>query len=144
MKNKNIMIGVGVIVASVIFYGGMKYAQANAATSGVRTAFGQNAQARGMGQTGLRQAAGGVRGGLIAGDIISKDGTGITIKLRDGGSKIVFTATSTKVLKSVEGAPEDLSVGAMVTVEGTANADGSVTAQAIQIRPTVQNGQPRK
>jgi hypothetical protein len=68
------------------------------------------------------------------GEVLSKDATGITIKLRNGGSQIVLIGGSAQVLKSVTGTLNDVAVGSNVTVIGTANSDGSFTANSIQLR----------
>jgi hypothetical protein len=73
-------------------------------------------------------------GGMVQGEIISIDDTGITVKGRDGGSKIVLMSTSTKVFKSVDTIKSDLKVGTNVMVAGTSNPDGSVSASSVSIR----------
>ena len=51
------------------------------------------------------------------------------------GSKIIFFDASTAITKTAVGSASDLALGTQVTVAGTANSDGSVTAKSIQIRP---------
>jgi hypothetical protein len=74
-------------------------------------------------------------GGFATGQITAQDSTSITLKMRDGSTKIVFFSPSTSVGKSVSGAASDLAVGQNVMVNGTNNSDGSIAAQNIQIRP---------
>ena len=89
---------------------------------------------------GNRIGGRGMNGGYTAGEIISKDDKSITVKLQDGGSKIIFIGTSTTVAKTTTGNTNDLIIGTSVSITGTANTDGSVTAQNVQIRP--QNAIP--
>lgn len=139
--NKKVVTGVvAVIIAVVIFYGGMKYGQAHAQSTNAFAA--GNFQGRAQGANGGTFAGrtGGARanftnGGVVAGEILSKDATSITVKLQTGGSKIVFTSGTTQVMKQATGSRDDLSVGTNVNVIGTANSDGSITAQSVQIRP---------
>ncbi len=116
------VIGVG------SFYGGMKYGEQR----GLATASqGGNFRATGMG--GGRR--GGMNGDVVSGEIILKDNMSVTVKLRDGGSKIIFVSDTTQVMKSMLGAFSDLAVGNQIMSFGTANTDGSIMAKSIQIRP---------
>jgi hypothetical protein len=159
MKKQNLVIIVvaGLILLSGSFYGGMQYGAKNAikiqVSQGGRNNVGSFAGGgqRMVGQGG-QQRAGGVQGGgmgnggagdFTAGEIIFKDDTSVTIKTRDGGSKIVFFSDKTLIDKSVSGATGDLSVGQQITVNGKTSTDGSVIAQNIQIRP-FQVSQPTK
>jgi hypothetical protein len=136
-KHKNLVIAV---IATVViaggggFFGGMKYGQSQ---NSMRGPGGQFAGARGNinvpgGAAGARLRTG---AGFVNGDILSKDDKSITVKNRDGGSKIIFFAPSTSIGKTTDGTAADLTVGENVMVNGTANADGTVTATNIQIRP---------
>lgn len=141
MNNKIIAIIAGVIfVGGSSFYAGMKYGQSNQNNQlrrkvGAPTeTSGQRAQEFG-GTAGIGTCAGRAGAGFIGGEIISKDDKSITLKLQDGGSKIVFLSDSTEIAKSDEGVLSDLEIGKNITVNGAVNSDGSVTAQTIQIRP---------
>lgn len=147
MEKKNVLIAViiGLIIAGGAFYGGMKYSANKAVSQISQNRCGGNfgGQRQGGGQGQGMQNGGGRQGGMqnggagdfVGGEIISKDDSSVTIKTRDGGSKIVFFSDKTLIDKSVSGATSDLSVGLQVTANGKANSDGSLTAQNIQIRP---------
>jgi hypothetical protein len=139
-KNKIIAIVIGaVILSGGLFYAGMKYDQSKNPPITTR-GFGGNTNGRvgAGGQGGVR--GGGGAGGFASGEILSKDDTGITIKLQDGGSKIILMSGTTPILKSTSGTAQDLAIGTQVIVNGSANTDGSITAQSVQIRPTASNG----
>jgi len=118
------------------FAAGFKYSQSkkiiapNFMTNAINNRAWQNngAQPNGNRLTG-KQA------NVANGEIISIDDVSLTIKLREGGSKIVFySASSTPVVQSVIKSPEDLKIGENVLINGKNNTDGSIVAQSIQIQ----------
>ncbi len=135
-----IVIAVSVVVGGGAFYGGMKYAQSHAPQ---RNAQGFQNLSHEESQQRIRQfggSGGGNRwagGGFTSGEILSKDDKSITVKMRDGGSKIIFYSDTTEVGKFVNGTLSDLEIGKTVSINGKANSDGSVTAESIQLRPTI-------
>ncbi len=135
MKKIIPIIITAVVVGGIGFYGGMKYGQG----AGAQGIVGQGGSATGgFGSAGAGRRNGGFGqngGGFASGDILSKDDKSITLKLQNGGSQIVFFSSSTRVMKEVEGSANDLTTGGRVTVTGTSNQDGSLTAQSIQLRP---------
>jgi hypothetical protein len=124
--NKKIIAGIVslVIITGIAFYGGMIYGKSTVPSRGQ---FGNGTRG-----TGTR---GGGNGSFTAGEILSKDANSITIKMQDGSTKIALIASSTQVMKSSTGSLSDLMTGIEVTVTGTANSDGSVSAKSVQIRP---------
>lgn len=138
MKNQATMfVIVAVVVAAAVFFGGMKYQQAK---TGASTSFangtGQFPQV-GSGRFG-RNGANGLR--PVVGQIISMDPNSITVKLSDGSSKIVILSNSTKFEKTSPAVVTDLTNGATVSAFGTANSDGSITAQNVQLNPEFRGG----
>ncbi len=141
--NKTITIAAlaAIILGAIGFYSGMKYSESKIpARRGNQ--LGMMNGAPGQFQNGAGGPAGmrGQRNGenamnFIAGEIISRDAQSITVKLRDGGSKIIFLSKTTEISKTTDGAIADLEVGKQITATGTAGTDGNVTAQMIQIRP---------
>jgi hypothetical protein len=136
MKKKLLAILVLLVIAGGFFYGGFVYAgsknpvgrlvQGNFPDGNFRRSVG----AQGSGQMGAN---------FINGEVISKDSTSLTVKLRDGGSKIVFFSSTTEVVKSVAGSLDDLQVGGTIMVTGSTNQEGSLTAQNIQLRSQMAN-----
>lgn len=84
---------------------------------------------------GNRQGQGPGGGGFINGTILSKDSQSITIKLTDGGSKILFLSDTTAIDRLAPAAAADLAIGTSVMASGKTNDDGSITARMVQIRP---------
>jgi hypothetical protein len=139
MKISKELIISGIIIAVLFggggFFAGAKYQQTKRGsffgpagmgnTNGNRISEGQNMPA-------------GFRGGATSGEIISSDEKSITVKLTDGSSKIIFWDDKTQINKASEGTKDDLKVGEKLTVFGTDNSDGSVTAQNIQLNPILR------
>lgn len=128
------VLATAILAGGASFFGGMKYAQNQAQADRQ-----QRMQQFGGTGNGFRNGAQGNRsaGGFASGEILSKDDKSITIKMRDGGSKIIFYSGVTEIGKFVTGAVSDLAVGKTVSVNGTANSDGSITAQSMQVRPAM-------
>ena len=137
-----IIIAVALLAGGGAFYGGMKYGQSKALGNlgNFRNLSSQERQQMGAGITGsFGNRTGNQTGaGFINGEIISKDNQSITVKMRDNSSKIIFYSGTTEISKFASGASGDLEVGKTVMVNGTANQDGSLTAQSIQVRPAQQ------
>jgi hypothetical protein len=72
---------------------------------------------------------------MVMGEIISQDENSITIKIQDGSTKIVILGDSTTYSKTQSIEKSELSMGKQVRVFGSANSDGSITAQNVQINP---------
>jgi len=126
-KKNIILVASFVILAVVSFLAGTSYSKSK--KTNLPNGFGQ------FGQIGQGRVIRGVQGGgMITGEILSKDDQSITVKNRDGGSKIIFYTTKTSISKMTDGIVDDLVVGKEVNIQGTINPDGSVSAQNISIR----------
>jgi pectate lyase len=125
-----------VVLAAVAFVGG--FAVANATATKSPTAFGGNGQgfAFGPGASGRpgRNGGGGFGGGA-SGTIGTVSTSQMTISTAAGGSRIVLLTPTTTVtqVSSATKALTDLMTGETVTVVGTTNPDGSVTATSVVI-----------
>ena len=126
MKNNTIVIVLitAIVAGAAGFFGGMKYREQQ------RGAFAR--QGGFAGRTGGTGAAG---GGFrpVAGEVLSRDKDSVTIKMNDGSSKIVVFTDKTTFNKTATASASDLKVKEQVVVFGNENADGTVTAQTVQI-----------
>lgn len=122
------------IVLSAVggFFGGMQYQKSQPRAAGQfagRGFGGSNGQGQ-FGQNGQNFRP-------VRGQVLSQDKNTLTVKLSDGSTKIVVLSGSTIYLKSATASQSDLKTGDTVNVIGTQNSDGSVTAQDVQLNPTV-------
>lgn len=132
-----IMIGVGVVG----FFGGMKYQESVSQTTR-QMGFGSG----GMRTVGTRTSGQQNRMGIrpINGEILSTDEDSITVKTLDGGSKIVLYTEKTTINKATVAEKSDVKMGDKVMIIGTENTDGSMTAQSIQLNPTLYQNRMEK
>lgn len=122
-----------IIFTGIGFYGGMKYQQNQRGNFSGQPGNGQRI-------IGNNKSGGTNRGGFrpVAGEIISTDDKSITVKLQDNSSKIVLINTKTVINKAQTVDKSELKVGEKVSVFGSENTDGSVTAQNIQLNPVIR------
>ena len=137
MKNNTLtIILVAIVVGALGFFGGMKYQES-------KSPFGANGtfRQRGLqGTPGNRQQNGQLRartgfGGGTAGKILSMDADSITVQLMDGSSKIVNISDKTTIAKTATASKSELKTGESILAIGAANADGSISAERIQLNP---------
>ncbi len=78
-----------------------------------------------------------IRPALTGGTVTAKSATSITVKARDGSSLTITVGSGTtyQVAGKATAALSDIVVGAIVTAQGTANADGTFTATVVRTLP---------
>lgn len=146
MKNNMLIVAIiVVVVAGTAFFGGMKYQQSQAAgnngsnSQAAQGSEGQNGPGHAGGPEGFN---GNRRGGATRGEILSQDDKSITVKMTDGSTKIVILSDRTTVNKTTKGAKSDLKKGEQVAAFGSANSDGSITAESISIGEGQEGNRP--
>ncbi len=153
MQKRNIAIGVivSLVLVGLSFYGGMRYQNAKDGKlqivpsdkySGSDIGGGANVRQRMSGSQSGQRTSGMRPGGngedFVGGEIISKDENGMTLKAKDGSSKIIFFTSSTTIDKSVNVQSAELEIGQQISANGKISPDGSMTAQNIIIRPNLK------
>jgi hypothetical protein len=130
MKKKGsgvVVLVVVLLLAGGAFWGGVKY--------------GQSSRPKRMDNVRLGSLNTTNGGEMMSGEILSKDESSVTVKLTEGGSKIIFLTSETKINKMASIGLGDLAVGEQVSVNGKTNTDGSLSATNISVRPA-DGGQP--
>ncbi len=122
-----------ILTSGGVFYGGMKYGQSKSLLANLTPQGFQNLSLEQRQQKIQQTGTAGINPDSTMGTIILKDDQSVTIKLKDGGSKIIFYSDDTKISQSIKGTLNDLTIGQDITVQGKANSDGSLTAQSIQL-----------
>ncbi len=130
--SKKIIIGFLIIVGiGGVFYAGMVYGKRTTTTRGQFSNIQFSSNQSGLRGMGTRL---GMNTAFTTGEILSKDSKSVTIKMQDGSTKIALVASSTQIVKSSTASFGDIVTGLNVTITGTANNDGSITAKNVQIR----------
>ena len=120
------------------FFGGMKYQQSKQPSRTDLQSFGQlRGGMRQPDTIGTQQREG---SGMVRGEIISKDGESVTVKLLDDSSKIILISENTTINKTTEGSIDDLETGEQVVVFGQENSDKSISATNVQIDSGFREG----
>lgn len=120
-KNKIHIIWLAIVI--VAFVGGSFYGKSMAPSAGSTT------------RAGFRGPQGGPpAGNIVAGQVTAIDADSITVQLPNGSSENVFYSNSTQVIVPTPSSITSVKSGTTVIVNGTQNADGSMTASTIQVR----------
>ncbi|MCR4326610.1 MAG: hypothetical protein NUV52_03070 [Candidatus Roizmanbacteria bacterium] len=139
MKPMLLLVG-AVIILSLGFLGGTVY-QKNQQPSGSLGRRSSNFQSNGVAPSNeesvppIQQGA-----GPVSGSVISKDQTTVTIQLSDGSTKIIVYSDDTQINKLSAGTLADVQTGEKITVMGSTNTDGTVTARTISIGGQIMGG----
>lgn len=136
MTNNNLVIGyiaTTVVAGAVGAFGGITYQKSNNTTPFERGA--RPGMMQGKSNTSNGQVPAMQRGGMIVGEVTAKDEKSITVKMADGGSKIIVLSDATTYRTGTEAKVDDLAVGKTVSIMGIPNSDGSTTATNIELNP---------
>ncbi|MCL5003716.1 MAG: DUF5666 domain-containing protein [Patescibacteria group bacterium] len=133
MKNPLLItIIIALVVGAGAFLGGVQY-QKSRGVGNFAAQFGNTANRR-FGPNGPNGAS----NRAVRGQVESIDDKSLTVKLPDGSSKIVLFGTNTNFMEATSASQQNIKSGDEVSVFGTNNADGSITAQDVQIGQTMR------
>jgi len=125
-----------VVIGGGAFYGGMRYGQGtyqiskNLSPEKLQSSQGKTGGAFSKGIKDIKAES-----NFLNGEVIIKDEQSLTLKVPDGGSKIIFFSDSTVISKITEGSIDDIEIGKQIMITGEQNSDGSYTAKTIQLSP---------
>jgi len=144
MKKALSIIMAIIILGSGTFYGGMKYQQNKSSLGDSSRQNFQNLSAEQRQQilqgnivNSLGEREDKISGqNFLTGEVIAKDEESLTLKIPEGGSKIVFLSDSTQISKTTYGSISDIEIAKQIKVIGEQNSDGSYTAKTIQLSPS--------
>lgn len=80
---------------------------------------------------------------MINGEITAADDSSITVKTKDGSSQIVLLSSSTAYKTMTDGSKTDLVTGKNVTITGTKDTSGSLSATQISTGVDMPAGGPQ-
>lgn len=136
IKKLLIIIIALIMIGGGAFYGGMKYGQSKSQLSKSSPQNFQDLSPEQRQQLSQGRTRGGTGANFLNGEVIDKNEKSLTLKMQDGGSKIVFFSDSTKISKTTDGSIGDIEIGKQIIVSGEQNSDGSYTAKTIQLSPS--------
>lgn len=129
------------VAAAVAFIGGVEaqkhWAKSSTSSSGIPSSIASNFAGRGFpaatggsGSGGFPSFAG---GNTTAGTVTLIKGSTLYVTSSSGNTVLVKTSASSRVAKSVSGSFKTIHPGDSVTIVGSQNKDGSVTARQVTI-----------
>lgn len=131
MKKNFVWVLVLLLAVALSFYGGLIYGRGKGKVN--RFSFDNmplgERQFAGNGERNNKQGA------MANGEILSLDESGLTLKLQDGGSRLIFFSSSTEIMRYASGTVADLKVGDNLIITGEDDSTGGLTAKSIQLRP---------
>ena len=134
---------IALVVAVAAGFGGYRYGFGAGQTqaAAVRSAFLADRGAGGQQATGAAGAPGGNAGNFVAGEVKSVDGNTIELSTANEVLKVMVT-DQTQMQKMGQGTVTDIQEGERLTVVGERGADGTISAQSIQIGGGFGGGMP--